>query len=85
MCYGLVCIAVRQGQVPAMLTDRGILLESGTAEEIADALEQIAQNPAQYQERMRDASTWARRYSLEGLRDALRDLLSTRWQTPLAR
>jgi glycosyltransferase involved in cell wall biosynthesis len=85
MCYGLVCIAVRQGQVPAMLTDRGILLDSGTAEEIAAALECIAQNPAQYQSMMRDASTWARRYSLEGLRDALRDLLSTRWQTPLAR
>jgi glycosyltransferase involved in cell wall biosynthesis len=85
MCYGLVCIAVRQGQVPAMLTDRGILLESGTAEEIADALERIAHHPAEYQALMRDASTWARRYSLEGLRDALRDLLSTRWQTPLAR
>jgi glycosyltransferase involved in cell wall biosynthesis len=85
MCYGLICVAVGHGQIPKMLTDRGVLLESGTPEEIADALEQIAHHPAHYQALMRDASMWARRYSLEGLRDALRDLLSERWQTPLAK
>lgn len=83
MCHGLVCVAVKHGQVPAMLTGRGVLLETGTPQEIAAALRKIEQHPEKFESTMRDASQWARRYSLEGLRDALSELLSREWKVNL--
>lgn len=82
MCHGMLCIAVRHGQVPAMLESRGILLDSGSANEIADALAGVIENPAACVETMHAANSWAREYSLEGLRDALERLCRERWQTP---
>ena len=79
MCHGNVCIAVAHGQVPRMLSERGIVLPTGSAEEIAAALRDVAATPERYQPMMTAASAWARQYSLEGLRAALRELLSTRW------
>ncbi len=79
MCYGLVCIGVDHGQVPLMLRDRGILLNSGTPQEIAAALQLVAQRPGDFNDMRRNASMWARQYSLEGLGEALRDLLNHRW------
>jgi len=83
MCYGLVCVAVAHGQVPAMLEGRGITLASGTPQEIADALRQVAERPGDFGEMTRHASLWARRYSLEGLREALRELLNRQWGVDL--
>jgi len=83
MCYGLVCVAVAHGQVPAMLEGRGLTLASGTPQEIADALQQVAQRPGDFSEMTRRASAWARRYSLEGLREALRELLNRHWGVDL--
>jgi glycosyltransferase involved in cell wall biosynthesis len=82
MCHGLLCIAVAHGQVPAMLEGRGILLPRGTGAEIAEAFAAIAGAPAQYQEQMRAAAEWARQFSLEGLREALANLLAQRWRMP---
>lgn len=79
MCYGLLCIAVEHGQVPAMLDGRGILLPQGTGEEIADALQNIAAHSEKFQVMMRDASQWSRQFSLEGLREALAVLLAQYW------
>ena len=79
MCYGLVCIGVDHGQVPLMLRERGILLNSGTPQEIAAALQQVAQRPGDFKDMRRNASMWARQYSLEGLREALRELLNHHW------
>lgn len=82
MCYGLICIAMERGQVPTMLMGRGILLKTGKPQEIADALQRVAHQPDQFQPVMREASIWARQYSLEGLREALAELLAQRWNIP---
>ena len=79
MCYGLVCVAVDHGHVSSMLSGRGILLSTSTAEEIADSLESVAREPERYDLLMRRASEWARQYSVEGLRAALADLLVRHW------
>jgi hypothetical protein len=59
-----------------------VLLESGSAQEIADALERVIASPDEYAARMQAAGVWARQYSLEGLRDALARLLDERWKRP---
>ena len=84
MCYGLVCIGVRHGQVSRMLEGRGIVLESGTPREIADALQHVAERPGGYEGMRQSASLWARQYSLDGLREALRDLLNQHWGVSLS-
>jgi glycosyltransferase involved in cell wall biosynthesis len=83
MCYGLVCIGVEHGQVPRMLEGRGIVLKSGTPREIADALQRIAERPEEFDVMRQQASTWARQYSLDGLREALRDVLNRHWEVSL--
>jgi glycosyltransferase involved in cell wall biosynthesis len=82
MCYGLLCMAVDTGHVSSMLSGRGILLETGTAEEIADRLESVAREPDRYASITRSASEWARQYSLDGLRAALAELLRRHWGEP---
>ncbi len=84
MCHGLLCVAVAHGQVPRMLTGRGVLLPTGSPEEIAQALRGAANDPAGQQPVMHAASAWARQFSLEGLRRALADLLADRWNLPSA-
>lgn len=83
MCHGLICVAVKHGQVPTMLAGRGVLLDTGTAEEIAGALCDIECAPDAFAPLMREASAWARQHSLEGLRDALSALLTERWDVPV--
>jgi len=83
MCFGLVCIAVAHGQIPSMLSERGILLKSGTPEEIAEALQKVARRPEAFQAMAKSASLWSRQYSLEGLRKSLQALLTTRWGVPV--
>jgi glycosyltransferase involved in cell wall biosynthesis len=82
MCYGLVCVGVAHGQVPEMLAGRGILLDTGSPEEIAGALRGIVAAPDRYEGMMRAASEWARQFSLDGLRDAIAELLAGRWKLP---
>jgi glycosyltransferase involved in cell wall biosynthesis len=82
MCHGLVCVAVAHGQVPRMLKGRGVLLPTGSPEEIAQALREIVKDPEGQQPAMRSASAWARQFSLDGLRSALADLLADRWNVP---
>lgn len=83
MCHGLICVAVNHGQVRSMLNNRGVLLETGTVDEIAAALQQVATQPERFEPLMRNATIWARQYSLEGLRDALAELLSREWNVLL--
>ena len=79
MCYGNVCIGVAHGQVPSMLSGRGILLPTGSHREIAEALRDVATAPGRYQPVMQAASEWARQFSLDGLRSALASLLARQW------
>jgi glycosyltransferase involved in cell wall biosynthesis len=80
MCYGITCIAVDHGQLVRMLTGRGVLLKEGSAVEIAGAIREIIAYPETARELGRVAALWAERYSLDGLRQALRDLLEDQWQ-----
>lgn len=79
MCHGVVCLAVGCGHVPRMLDGRGVVLEEGTAEEIAAALESVARRPESYFQAAAAAASWAQQFTLEGLRQALGDLLSREW------
>ena len=82
MCHGIVCIATACGQVPAMLTERGILLKDGTPEEIAASLWSVADNPEAYESIRRAASVWSRAFTLERLHDALAEVLKREWGVP---
>jgi glycosyltransferase involved in cell wall biosynthesis len=83
MCHGVVCIAGAHGQVPDMLDGRGIALTPCTPEQIADSLCWVARHPAEALALGQRASLWARGYSLEGLREALRSLLEGHWRRKL--
>ena len=76
---GLMCVGVAHGQVPSMLEGRGVVLPTGSPDEIAAALRDIASNPSACAPVMRAASEWARQFSLDGLRRALGSLLVSRW------
>ncbi|MGE0757692.1 MAG: glycosyltransferase [Pirellulaceae bacterium] len=83
MCYGIVCIAVDHGQVGRMLKGRGKLLARGDAGELAEALHSVVSDPEASRELGRAAAGWSRTYSLEGLREALYELLCREWSVEL--
>ena len=83
MCHGLVCVGSDQGLMPWMLEDRGYTVKPGDAAALAEALIAIASDPVRYQTLSRNSREWARQYSLEGLREALRGLLSRSWNLEL--
>jgi glycosyltransferase involved in cell wall biosynthesis len=80
MAFGLVCVGSERGLIPWMLGEgRGLLVPPGSVDALAEALRQIALQPAAYLSMSRRAAAWSSQYSLEGLRDALRELLSREW------
>jgi glycosyltransferase involved in cell wall biosynthesis len=80
MAYGLICIGSNLGLVPEILSEgRGILVPPGDVAALSTALEDIVQHPAKYETMGMNAAAWARNYSLDGLREAIRRLLSDRW------
>jgi glycosyltransferase involved in cell wall biosynthesis len=84
MAFGLVCVGSDAGFVPEMLNDgRGIIVPPGDAGALAGALRRIAASPAECTRISERASRWARKYSLEGLREALRELLASHWKVSL--
>lgn len=83
MCYGVICLGVAHGQVPYMLRERGILLETGTAAEIAEALQYVEHHASDLAPLIQAASLWARNYSMEGLQTALSRLLAREWRVTL--
>lgn len=83
MCHGLICVAVDHGQVGRMLNGRGILLPSGETEQFVTALKSIADDPAKFRELGQQASHWSQRYSRDGLRSALAELLQQTWSVRL--
>jgi len=81
MAFGLVCIGSDQGWMRDILGDgRGIVVPAGDVQALAKTLQQIAQTPESYKEMSERASAWAQNFSLEGMQEALRNLLETRWQ-----
>ncbi|EMI17647.1 glycosyl transferase group 1 [Rhodopirellula maiorica SM1] len=83
MCHGLICVAVDHGQVARMLAGRGILLPNGDPQQFVTALKSIAEDLTKYRELGQQASLWSQRYSRDGLRLALANLLQHTWGVQL--
>jgi len=86
MAFGLVCIGSRRGLVPQMLgAGHGLLVEPGDVGELAEALRQVDQDPGEASRMAARAASWAREFTLEGFREALRKTLESAWGTTLRR
>jgi hypothetical protein len=83
MCHGCVCIAVQHGQIPSMLEGRGVVLPTGSPEELADALQAVSERSQDFDLMRQEAAQWACQHSLDGLREALRNLLNQWWGASL--
>lgn len=84
MAFGLVCIGSDTGFVPEMLAEgRGIVVAPGDAAALASALRRIAASPEDCAQMSARACVWAQKYSLEGLREALRELFAAHWHVSL--
>jgi glycosyltransferase involved in cell wall biosynthesis len=82
MAFGLVCIGSERGVIPQMLeAGRGITVRPGDARDLALALHRLIQNPEERARMAAKAAEWGQQYSLDGLRQALRQLLGERWRT----
>ena len=80
MAFGLVCIGANRGLVPQMLAGgRGLVVEPGDVAGLAGALRYVATHREECSQMAQRAALWAQRYSLEGLRTSLRELLTQHW------
>ena len=82
MAFGLACIGSSVGFVPQMLEGRGFAVTPRDENGLTAALLRIADSPDRLAPMRQAAAVLAQRYSLEGLRDALRDLMSEWWGEP---
>src|SRR5262249_37176331 len=79
MAFGLICIGSNRGLIPMMLGEgRGIVIPPGDADALTSALRHILDNADIYKEMSERAAEWAGNYSLEGLKQAIGELLSER-------
>lgn len=80
MAFGLACIGSNIGFVPQMLGEgRGFTVAPRDEDALTAALLEIAASPDRLAPMRAAAASWAQRFSLEGLRDALRDLMAEWW------
>ena len=81
MAFGLVPIATGRGLIPKMLSEgRGFVVPPRNVDALAAVLNRLASDPREMSAISARAASWAAQYSLDGLREALRDLLATHWQ-----
>jgi len=84
MAFGVVCIGANRGLVPQMLGEgRGLLVEPGDAAALAARLRQAATDAPEAAGISERAAAWARQFSLETLKAALRRQLELSWNAPL--
>jgi glycosyltransferase involved in cell wall biosynthesis len=80
MAFGLACIGSDIGIVPQMLGEgRGFTVPPRDERALTTVLRQIAASPDRLEAMRQSAAAWAQRFSLEGLRDALCDLMCQWW------
>ena len=81
MAFGLACIGSNIGIVPQMLGEgRGMTVAPRDEDGLAAAIGKIAESPDRLEPMRLAAAEWGQRYSLEGLKEALRSLLVERWR-----
>lgn len=86
MAFGCVCIGTERGMMPQMLGHgRGFLVPPRDPVALGNSLQEIAEHPDKARASARCAAEWAQQYSLEGLREALRDVLTQHWHLPAKR
>jgi glycosyltransferase involved in cell wall biosynthesis len=86
MAFGLICIGSNRGFVPQMLGEnRGLVVTPRDVPALVSALEEIATQGDRFSLMRAKAAEWAQCYSLEGLREALRELLSRNWGVTIER
>jgi glycosyltransferase involved in cell wall biosynthesis len=84
MACGLVCVGSNRGLVPWMLGEgRGFTVTPRNVAELTDVLRALATSESVRTDMSRSAAEFGQRYSLDSLRQALKDLLSERWQVDL--
>jgi glycosyltransferase involved in cell wall biosynthesis len=84
MAFGLVCIGSKRGLVPEILGEgRGITVTPRDVEELAGHLLDLARHPERYEAMRERAAAWARGYTIEGLRGAIKKLLEEKWAVEL--
>jgi glycosyltransferase involved in cell wall biosynthesis len=79
MTFGLIPIGSNLGLIPQVLEGRGFIVPPRDADALTNALREILIDPDRFSEMRSRAADWAKGYSLEGLREQLRVLLSERW------
>ncbi len=80
MAFGLVPVATDRGLVPEMLSEgRGFVVPPRDVDALAAVLGRLAAGPSEMAAIGARAAAWASQYSLDGLRDALRELLAAHW------
>ncbi|HMY73058.1 MAG TPA: glycosyltransferase family 4 protein, partial [Blastocatellia bacterium] len=83
MAFGLVCIGSNLGVIPWLLGEgRGLVVPPNDATALASALREIAGSPIEHFQTGQRAAAWSQRFSLEGLGNALRELLGKHWRMP---
>ncbi len=86
MAFGLVCIGSNRGLVPSLLGDgRGLTVPVGDVEGLVSALKQVIKEPALFHSMSRTAAAWAQQFTLESLREALREVMEKWWGVPIGR
>ncbi len=80
MAFGCVCVGSERGMMPQMLGEgRGLLVTPRDPKALTRALQWIADHPEAAADMAARAAAWAQRYSLNGLREALRRLMLDSW------
>jgi glycosyltransferase involved in cell wall biosynthesis len=82
MAFGLVAVGSCVGFVPQMLEGRGFTVPPRDPDALAGVLRTVAASPDRLRDMRMRAAAWAQRYSLEGLKGALCDLLEEWWGVP---
>ena len=79
MVHHCLCISTAGGHVANMLEGRGIVIGAVDPASIRSAIVTAVSDPENADHLRARAAEWAAGYSLQGLRDALAQLLSERW------
>ena len=84
MAFGLLCIGSDRGLIPKMLGEgKGLIVPPGDVTALTAALAGVHQKADQNLLMRTRAAEWGQKYSLEGLRDALRELMQDHWKVQL--